>query len=296
MSENEHNRIPNWYREIFPAGPSDGWYHKAGDHAASFVDRGKAQLVVSFDNLSDAGYPHPDIEPWAEKFVRDNGWSHMGVYARGPSWYRDKTLIAFLEGLRDDSFFERFDKVSLIGTSMGGFAALTFSCLCPGATVVALSPQSTLDLTRVPWENRFVKAQTRDWKMPYSDAAENIADLNKAYVLYDPFFEPDKKQVMRLPQDKLVHLKGFGFGHKTAVVLRRMEQLKQVMQSAIEGNLTPTDFQSLSRKRKDIYLYRLSMEAHLAERGKDARIAQFRAAFRQRRRAADQSNQATSAS
>ncbi len=286
MSEEDHNKIPSWYREIFPAGPSNGWYYKFGDHAASFVDRGKVQLVVSFDNLSDAGYPHPDIEPWAEKFVRDNGWSHVGVYARGPSWYRDDALAAFLEKLRDDGFFAQFDKVALIGTSMGGFAALTFSCLSPGATVVALSPQSTLDLTRVPWEKRFVKAQSRNWQMAYSDAAEQIADLDRAYVLYDPFFEPDKMQVMRLPQEKIVHLKGFGFGHKTAVVLRRMEQLKHVMQAGIDGTLTTTEFQSLARARKDIYLYRLSMEAHLSARGQDARIAPFRAAFRRRRRVA----------
>ena len=290
MTDTDHKNIPGWYGEIFPAGPSDGWYHRSGEHAASFVDRGKSQLVVSFDNLSDAGYPHPDIEPWAAKFVHDNCWSHLGVYARGPSWYRDANLITFFEKLRDDGFFAGFERVAMIGTSMGGFAALTFSSLSPGATVVALSPQTTLNTALVPWEDRFAKGRARDWTLPYSDAATQVDALGRAYVLYDPFFEPDKRQVMRLPQDRVIHLKGFGFGHKTAVVLRRMDKLKFVMQEAIEGTLKASVFQDIARARKDIYLYRISMEAHLTQRCRHSLIDQFRTAFRQRRRMSTANN------
>ncbi|WP_371170583.1 alpha/beta fold hydrolase [Aliiroseovarius sp. 2305UL8-7] len=288
MSEEDHNKIPSWYAEIFPAGPRDGWYHKLGQHAASFVDRGKSCLVVSFDNLSDAGYPHPDIEPWAAKFVRDNGWSHLGVYARGPSWFRDAQLISFLEKLRNDGFFAQFDRVALIGTSMGGFAALTFSSLAPGATVVALSPQSSLSPDVVPWEVRFAKGRAQDWSLPYSDAATQVGDHKQIYVIYDPFFEPDKRHVMRLPQARITHLKGFGFGHKTAVLLRRIEQLKYVMYGAISGTLSEEEFYKRAKARKGIYLYRVSMEAHLAERGHDDRVERFRTAFRRRRRLTEQ--------
>lgn len=295
MTELDHSKVPPWYAEIFPAGEKDGFYQRFGDHAASFVDRGKDQLVVSFDNLSDAGYPYLDIDPWAGKFVRDNGWSHLGIYARGPSWYRDQRLITFLEGLRDTGFFEQFSNVALIGTSMGGFAALAFASLCPGATVVALSPQSSLGADKVPWERRFPKGRHQDWTLPYSDAADHIGDIKTAYVLYDPFFDVDKNQVLRLPQDKITHLKGFGFGHKTAVVLRRMGVLKDVMQGAIENTLTAAEFQKMTRHRKDIYLYRVSMEYHLTARGKETLVEPFRAAFRNRKRANAEQAQAAQA-
>ncbi len=72
-----------------------------------------------------------------------------------------------------------------------------------------------------------------------------------------------------------------------------MEQLKHVMQAGIDGTLTTTEFQSLARARKDIYLYRLSMEPHLSARGQDVRIAPFWAAFRRRRRTAGQESQNT---
>ncbi len=291
MSEQDHNRVPRWYTEIFPAGPSDGFFHKFGEHAASFVDRGAHQLVVSFDNLSDAGYPYLDIEPWAGKFVHEQGWSHLGIYARGPSWYRDLRLIAFLEGLRDEGFFRRFERVALIGTSMGGFAALTFSSLAPGATVVALSPQSSLNAAAVPWEPRFVKGRARDWELPYSDAATQLAELGRAYVLYDPFFQQDQRHIARLPQERLVHLKGFGFGHKTAVVLRRLGLLKSFMQRTITGEMDAAGFYRMIRTRKNIYLYRVNMEWHLEQRGHETLIPAFRAAFQQRRREKTQSPQ-----
>ena len=279
----EHDRVPNWYAEIFPAGKHDGFYERLGEHALSFVERNTGQLVVSFDNLSDAGYPYHDVTPWGEKMIRENEWSHLGVYARGPTWYRDARLIARLEKLAAEGFFARFDRVALIGTSMGAYAALAFADLAPGATVVALSPQSTLDTGVVPWETRFVKGQARDWTLPRADAATTLGDIGKAYVLYDPFFGPDVAHVARLPQDRLVHLRAPGLGHKSAVVLRRMEKLRLFMEAAIAGTLTPAGFAAMIRNRKDVLLYRRNIEAYLAERGRGGLIPRFTAAFRQRR-------------
>ncbi len=284
MSDDDHNRVPNWYREIFPAGPSDGFYQKMGYHAASFVDRGSDRLIVSFDNLSDAGNPYLDVQPWAAKFVQDHGWSHLGIYSRGPSWYRDARVNEFFDDLRDRKFFARFKSVTFTGTSMGGFAALAYSNHAPGSIVMALSPQSTLDLKKVPWENRFTKAQGFDWTLPYSDAAKTISKAQKIYVLYDHFLENDRKQVERLKSDKIIPLKGFGLGHKTAVLLRRMEMLKPVMEKALTGTLTQQDFYSMIRNRKDLLLYRKVMEAHLIARGKDHRVPVLQHSFRARRR------------
>lgn len=284
MTDQEEQKIPGWYAEIFPAGAADGWYHRLGEHAASFVDRGRHQLVVSFDNLATAGYPGTDIEPWAGEFIRRQGWSNLGIYAQGPSWYRDPRLIGFLEKLRDDGFFASFEKVSLIGTSMGGFAALTFSSLCPGATVVALSPQSTLCSDLVPWETRFRKGRVRDWSLPYSDAATQLEDVRRAYVLYDPFFIPDKRHVERLPAAKITPLRGFGFGHKSVVLLQKMDLLKPFMHAAINGHLEPDVFYGWARKRKGLYQYRRVMELHLRSRGQDHRVMPMAQAFRKHRR------------
>ncbi|WP_374293084.1 hypothetical protein [Paenirhodobacter enshiensis] len=288
-------KLPSWYREIFPAGPRDGFFEKIGQHSLSFVERSPDHLVVTFDNLSDAGYPGYDREPWAGKFIRERGDSHLGVYAQGPTWFRDARFIARMEKLRDDGFFARFRRVTFSGTSMGAFAALIFADLAPGANVLAFSPQSTLAADLVPWESRFVPGRKQDWSLPRSDAACHLAGAGKVWVIYDPFLEVDSKQVARLPAGSFEPLHAFGLGHKTALVLRRMEKLKPVMGAGLDGTLTPALFYRLIRNRGEIYLYRKVMEEHLTRRGHGARIPALVAAFRRRVRRSKAAGNSTGA-
>jgi hypothetical protein len=275
---------PSWYREIYPGGDHTGWFQKFGDYSCSFVDRGTDQLVVSFDNLSQAGNDAYAREPWAQKFCEDRGYAHLGIYAQKPTWFRNADLIDHLEKLRDEGFFRRFKNVSFVGTSMGAFGALSFSSLAPGATVVAFSPQTTLDSLEVPWEERFAKGRAADWTLPYSDAALETGSASKIYLIYDHFHIGDRRHIERLSGDNLIKLKGFGIGHKSALVLSRMDALKQVMEDGVKGTLDPQDFYKALRARKDIYLYRQSMEGYLKDRGQETRATRFGTAFKKRRR------------
>lgn len=276
--------LPSWYQEIYPGGERLGWFHKLGDHSTSFVHRSDDQLVVSFDNLSQAGNDAYAREPWAQKFCADREYSHLGVYSQTPTWFRDLALIEHLTRLRRQGFFKPFKQVSFVGTSMGAFGALAFSSLAPGANVVAFSPQSTLDETLVPWEDRFAKGRAADWSLPYSDAAKNVSKAGKAYLIYDPFHLGDRLHVDRLNGSNIVHLKGFGIGHKSALVLNRMDILKSVMEAAVTGTLEEDQFYKMIRKRKDIYLYRSTMEGYLKGKGQITRAKRFADAFKRRKR------------
>ncbi len=70
------------------------------------MDRGSDRLVITFDNLAEAGGRHYDRDAWAAKYIAENGWNHMGVMAAGPTWFRDEKLIAFLDGLKSDGFLQ----------------------------------------------------------------------------------------------------------------------------------------------------------------------------------------------
>lgn len=275
--------IPTWYREIYPAGEFDGFYHKLGNHAAAFVERRTTQLVVSFDNLSDAGHPGYDKEAWASAFCRYNNWSHLGVFTQDPSWFRSAPLIAFLEKLRDEGFFRRFENVAFCGTSMGGFAALAFAPLAPGCTVIAFSPQTTLIRERVPWETRFKKADLQDWSLPYSDAAESVAVAGKVYLVHDPFHINDTRQIARLEGKNLVPLRAPGLGHRTALALSRLDVLKPVMGEGILGTLTRESFAAMIRRRGRLWLYRENMARYLRERGREERVPVLERAYAARR-------------
>lgn len=278
--------LPAWFAEIHTSGDNEGFYTRLKNHAVMCVRRDDARLVVTFDNLSNVNNLSPEREPWAYKFVRDNGCSHLSVMARRKDWYRDPQLIAYLEKLAADGFFRQFGKVFLTGTSMGGFAALTFSSLAPGATVISFNPQTTLDESIVPWEERFGFGRQRDWSLPYSDCAFEIDEIENAFVFYDPFFTPDRRHVERLEGDNVFLLKTWCSGHFSPVFLRKANLLKPVMQHALDGTLTPKVFYKMFRERRSLPWYRKAMESNLAERGHPALAERVKPAFRKLKRQA----------
>ena len=278
--------LPPWFAEIHTGGNAQGFYTRLEHHAIICVRRDVRRLVVTFDNLSNVHDLSAAREPWAYKFVRDNNCSHLSVMARRKDWYRDPQLIAYLERLASDGFFRDFAKVFLTGTSMGGFAALAFSSLAPGATVISFNPQTTLDESLVPWETRFRMGRQRDWSLPYSDCAFEIDDIEKAFIFYDPFFEPDRRHVERLEGDNVIRLKTWFSGHYSPTFLRRADLLKPVMQQALDDTLTPATFYSLFRGRRHLPWYRKSLEGSLVERGHAALATRVAPAFRRLRKQA----------
>ncbi|MGJ8621917.1 MAG: glycosyltransferase family 92 protein [Yoonia sp.] len=281
-------QLPEWFAEIHMSGSNAGFYTRLQNHALAFIQRDTARLVVSFDNLSNVNDMSATREPWAYKFVRENGCSHLTVMARRKDWFRDAELIAYLQKIAGEGFFARFDQVFMTGTSMGGFAALAFASLAPGATVISFNPQTTLDATLVPWEERFGIGQDRDWSLPHSDCAFEIDEIDKAFVFYDPFFIPDSKHVARLEGDNVYLMKTWCSGHFSPTFLRRADLLKPIMQHALDGTLTPALFYKLIRARRTLPWYRKGLKQNLTERGHDRLAERVTPAFRKLKREAAQ--------
>jgi hypothetical protein len=278
--------LPDWFAEIHTGGARQGFYTRLENHAVACIHRHPARLVVSFDNLSNVNDLSPGREPWAYKFLRDNGVSHLSVMARRKDWYRCPQLIAYLQKLAADGTFAAFDKVFFTGTSMGGFAALAFASLAPGATVISFNPQTTLDVTLVPWEERFGMGRARDWSLPHSDCAYEIDDVDKAFVFYDPFFTPDRRHVDRLEGENVIRLKTWCSGHFAPPFLRRAGLLKPIMQHALDGTLSAAVFYRLYRERRALPWYRKALQSNLQERGHDKLARIVSPAFRRLRREA----------
>ena len=272
--------LPGWFAEIHTGGTRQGFYSRLENHAVMCIRRDPARLVVTFDNVAYVNDLSPEREPWAYRFVRDNGASHLSVMARRKDWYRCPQLIAYLQKLADDGLFAEFAQVWLSGTSMGGFGALAFASLAPGATVIAFSPQTTLDATLVPWEERFAVGRARNWSLPHSDAAFEIDEAARVFVLFDPFFAPDRRHVARLEGENVTCLETWCSGHFSPVFLRRAGLLKPVMQHALDDTLTPAVFYRLYRARRRLPWYRKALQGYLTERGHDRLARRVRPAFR----------------
>ena len=252
---------PPWFVEIYPGGEGTGFFRKLERHSILFHQRDAARLVVSFDNIGNANDLSFAREPWGWKFFRDEGWSHMGVFARSKAWYRDPEIIDYFQAKAREGFFERFDQVVFAGASMGGFGALTFSALAPGSVVIAFNPQSTLDERLVPWETRYRFGKVQDWDLPLGDAADCIRAAQKVYVFYDPFFEPDRRHVHRLQGANVVPLKTWFSNHFAAPMLRKIDALKPVMQQAMAGTLEPQAFYRMMRTRRRLPIDMRGIEA-----------------------------------
>lgn len=274
-----------WLDEIGPCGTASGYLQADPRHPMLFVRRRRPVLLVSFDNLSNVNDHTPGRLPWAYKFARDNQISHLGVYAHLPDWYRDAGLIARLEKLAGEGVFQGYERCVFAGSSMGAFAALSFARLVPGASVLAFNPQSTLDEALVPWETRYRAGRRQDWSLPYGDAADAVAGLGRAYVFYDPYFEPDRRHIRRLldapgAKGRVVEMKCWFSNHKSAVFLRKIEALKPVMQAALMGELTEAGFYALYRGRRRLPWYRGALVHYFEKDGRGAMAERATRAFR----------------
>lgn len=276
---------PMWFDEIGPGGTASGFLQADLRHPMLFVKRRRPILLVTFDNLSNVNDRAPTRLPWAYKFARDNQVSHLGVYAYLPNWYRDAGLIARLEKLASQGFFEGYERCVFTGSSMGAFAALSFARLAPGAQVLAFNPQSTLNEALVPWETRYRTGRRQDWALPFSDAAGALADLDRAFVFYDPYFAPDQGHVDRLlaapgATERLALMKCWYSNHKSAVFLRKIDALKPVMSDGLEGGLTEERFYRLYRARRRLPWYRGALADRFERAGRPAMARRATEAFR----------------
>ena len=275
---------PRWLDDLRPGAEGEGFFEKNLRHSLMFIKRPSDRLLVTFDNLSNVNDDSVMREPWAYKFASDGGYSHLGVMAHVSDWYRDGDLIRRFQGLVAQGFFEGYERVVFAGVSMGGYASLAFSSLVPGAHVVAINPQSTLDPDLVPWETRYENGQRQDWTLPLADGAALTVGAGRVNVFYDPFFELDQLHVDRFHGDNIRIFKCWFSNHKTAVFLRKIGALKAVMTHCIMDELTAPEFYRLYRERRYLPWYRGALSNYFREKGRETLADNFDKSFRRRLR------------
>ena len=249
------------------AGPF-GFFTDNGIHSFLYVPRDPSVLVVTFDNLDIAMTKRADRRPWGFEFVEKQGWSMLGVMAAGWTWYRDYWAQGEFDRLARDGFFQRFDRVVFYGASMGGYAACAYSAACPGADVVAISPQSTLDPALVPWETRYRAARGYDYSGPYGDAAAASSAARRVSVFYDPYSELDARHAARFTAGNVRKLRAPLMGHRLGTALQQMGILNAVILDALDGRLETLDFHRRLRARREFPRYQWELFQRALDRNR----------------------------
>ncbi len=232
----------------------DGFFRDNGMHSFLHIKRGDT-LVVTFDNLDIAMTKREDRRPWGFAFIEKQGWSMLGVMANGWTWYRDPWVWEQFDQLAASGFFKGFKRVVFYGASMGGYAACAFVAACPGADVVAISPQSTLDKSIVPWETRYKTAWDKDYSGKYGDAAQVSTAAGRVTLLYDPYEPLDSGHVERFKGKNVVRLRTPLLGHRLGSSLHQMGILTPITLGALNGTLTELEFYKIIRARKTFARY-----------------------------------------
>lgn len=245
----------DWLAELEDYAEEAGYYEPLGDsHSVVFVDRGPV-LLVTFETVADARADVRRALPLGLRMSEGTGYSQLAILAKSHRWFRDPSVYGYFDRLVDDGFFEDFDRVVFYGAAMCGYAAAAFSVAAPGATVIAVSPQATLDPRIAEWDHRFTGMRSVSFTDRYGYAPDMLEAAERAYVLYDPDEDEDAMHAALFYRRNVARLRCRGFGRRLAGDLAAMEILKPILKAACEGRFSEAEFHRMFRRRRNYLPY-----------------------------------------
>lgn len=246
---------PRWLNDMLSTRHRKGFFVADDLFALQHTHRSGQVLYVSFDNLASVRAQSKARDPWGYGFAAKSEWSSLGVLCYRPNWFRIPKLHQEFSRLAESGFFRQYRRVVFSGTSMGAYAACAFSSLVPGSTVIAFSPQSTLMPGVADWDQRYPSGTAADWSGPLADAAQELSPAGKAWILYDPRVEADRRHAERLRGDNVTLLRARHSGHFTAQYLRQIGMLSTFVRECVNDEMSETRFYQLYRVGRDYRRY-----------------------------------------
>ena len=241
-----------WFEALRDVVGRDGSVSDLGAfHSAAFVEKSRRVLFVAFETVFGIRSVSENGLPLAFDVCERGGWSHLTLIAKRQDWYRDRKVIRFFDQLADAGFFDNFDHVVFYGAGMCGYAAGAFSVAAPGATVILIAPQATLDRDLTDWDARFPSSRRISFGPRYGYAPEMLDAADAAYVIYDPEEAEDAMHasLFRAPNVSRIRYRRGGAGAIEADV-RAMSVISNAVTAAAEGILTKSRMAWLLRARR----------------------------------------------
>jgi len=262
----------DWFAALDALGDEHGYFEQIGAaHSALFIDAGRS-LLVTFETV-DAARRMPGAAPRGLDFVRRNNWSLLALLSDGETWFRDPRLWRMFDRLSDDGFFDDFEQVLFQGSGSCGYAAAAFSVAAPGARVLALRPQATLDPGLTGWDRRFLSARRRDFTSRYGYAPDMLDAAAQGWIVHDPAHAPDAMHAALFRRPNVTLLRCRQGGARLDQMLDTMGVSAQMTESAMDGRLTPAGFARLWRARRDNPTYLRGLLKRLQSDNRDRLIA-----------------------
>lgn len=241
-----------WLKALREIGEERGTYSELGSaYSAVFVEQSPDVLFVAFETLFGIRSVSETGMPLAFDLCSQRGWSHLTLIARNQEWFRDAHVFSFFDRLSDLGFFDGFRRVIFYGAGMCGYAAAAFSVAAPGATVIAVAPQATLERSRTRWDDRFPSARRLDFSRRYSFAPDMVEAAERAVVIYDPDEIEDSMHASLFQGANVDHFR-YRRGSAGAIEsdLRSMALIAQLADAAVKGRLDLARLGRIMRSRR----------------------------------------------
>lgn len=261
-----------WLEALDELGEERGYFEPLGpDHSAIFTDQGST-LLVTFETIDSIMEAEGDGLPMGFDLADAHGWSQLCMLSHEETWFRAAPVFGHFDKLVDDGFFEDFDRVVFYGAGSCGYAAAAFSVAAPGATVIALQPQATLDSAIVEWDTRFPHQRRRFTKPRYSFAPDMIDAAAEAFIAYDPQQSFDAMHASLFTRQNVTKLRLRHLGGNLEHELRAMGILDQMIEAAMEGQFSSALFWKMYRERRNYLPLMRTYLADLITRSRDRDI------------------------
>ncbi|WP_417719072.1 phosphoadenosine phosphosulfate reductase [Salipiger sp.] len=251
-----------WLQAVSDIGESRGFSEPLGKrHHAIFVEEGDT-LLVTFETLPGIEALSETATPLGWDMVLRKGWSHLSVISSRDTWFRDGRVYGFFDALLDDGFFDDFERVIFFGAGPCGYAAAAYSVASPGARVVMLQPQATLDPRVTEWDERFIDRRRLNFTSRYGYAPDMLDAAQQAYVLYDPRERLDAMHSALFERRNVSRFRLPFMGAALQGDLLDMDLIAPLLELAAEDRLDTGSFAALIRARRNYppYLRKLLMK------------------------------------
>jgi len=267
-----------WLECLDNVADTDGYVERLGGaHAATFIEN-KPTLFVTFEAFPSLRLFSPEAQPLGWHMARAQGWSHLCLASQTDSWFRARHVYGYFDRLVDDGFFEEFDQVIFYGAGPCGYAAAAFSVAAPGAKVLAIQPQATLDPHLTEWDHRFRRHRHMDFRTRYGFAPDMLDAASQAIILYDPDIKEDAMHSALFTRKNITRFRMRFMGPRLDLGLLHMHILWRILTLLSADKLTPRSLAQLYRARRSNVPYLKNMLARLEEDGQlslTARLANY---------------------
>jgi len=240
-----------WLTRLADIADDRGHFQPLGRrHLAAYVEEG-ATLIVTFETIQGIRALSDKAQPLGWDMVRTLGWSSLSLMSDGDTWFRDHDVYGYVDTLIDDGFFEEFDRVIFYGAGPCGYAAAAYSVAAPGATVVAIQPQATLDPRITEWDERFVHMRRTSFSDRYGYAPDMLDAAKQAFLIYDPEVELDAMHAALFTRTNVEKFRLRFLGSAIQSELIEMQRLLPLIALAGTDKLSSHNFARLMRARRD---------------------------------------------